>query len=150
MAHILNHFKKEPENIRNGEEEQGNFWDASRWPVNQIPRVIMPFVAWDPDEAFILNEVSRLNLIDKKKTSPLLTNNALIPIIGLAEAKRFGYTSFEVEFARMVREGKSERAHWLNLFEMLEVSAKTGLFINKGVVQTLAALGLTKKDIGLT
>lgn len=125
------------------------WWDPLKWPSASRPRTIFPFMVWDPDETYILKEVERLGLIDKKRCSPLLTNNALIPVIGLAENARLGYTSFEVEFARMIREGKSKRKYWLNLFEMLEVSAKTGKFINKSVTQTLSALGLSKADIGI-
>lgn len=131
------------------EEEMQHWFDGSLFPKEQVPRFLFPYYVWDPDEGFILREVSRLGLIDSKQSSPLLTNNAVIPVIGMAEVARFGYSSFEVEFAHMVREGKSERGYWLNLFEMLEYSTKTGRFINKTVTETLAQLGLTKKDVGV-
>jgi hypothetical protein len=113
------------------------------------PRFLMPFVAWDPDESHILREVARLGLIGRGRCSPLMTNNALIPVIGISEVLRHGHTCFELEFARMIREGKSERTYWLHLFEMLEYSAKTGRFVGKTVAGTLEALGLTRRDLGL-
>ncbi|MDX1252531.1 MAG: hypothetical protein IDH49_09860 [Gammaproteobacteria bacterium] len=131
------------------EDEMQHWFDGSCFPEERVPRFLFPYYVWDPSEEFILTEVSRLGLIDSRQSSPLLTNNTLIPVIGMAEVARFGYSSFEVEFARMVREGKSERGYWLNLFEMLEYSTKTGHFINKTVTDTLAQLGLTKKDIGV-
>lgn len=131
------------------EEEMQHWFDGSLFPKERVPRFLFPYYVWNPDEGFILREVSRLGLIDSKQSSPLLTNNAVIPVIGMAEVARFGYSSFEVEFAHMVREGKSERGYWLNLFEMLEYSTKTGSFINKTVTDTLAQLGLTKKDVGV-
>ena len=79
-----------------------------------------------------------------------MTNNELIPVIGLIDVAKFGYSTFEPEFAQMIREGKTERRYWLNVFEMLEYSAKTGRFISSTVDQTLAKLGLTRADVGLT
>lgn len=132
------------------DEAEMQFWfDGSQWTSDQVPRFVLPFTVWDPDEEVILSEVDRLGLISKKRSRPLVTNNALIPVIGMAEMARFGYCCWEVEFARMVREGKSERYYWLALFEMLEFSVKSGKFINKTVVETLAQLGLTKRDIGI-
>ena len=90
-----------------------------------------------------------MGLLTKKRSRPLVTNNALIPVIAMAECARFGYCSWEVEFGRMVREGKSERQYWLNIFEMNEYATKTGNFVNKTVIETLAKLALTKKDIGI-
>lgn len=131
------------------EDEMLYWWDGSLWPAERVPRFILPLCLWDPGEAYILRKVVELGLISKKHSSPLLTNNALIPVIGMAEVARFGYSSFEVEFARSIREGKSDRRYWLHLFQMLEYSAKTGRFVNRTAVQTLASLGLTKADIGL-
>jgi len=131
------------------EEERAFWWDESRWPEEAIPRFVFPYCVWDLDEEFILREVDRLGLIERRRSRPLMTNNTLIPVIGMAEVARFGYSSFEVEFARMVREGKSDRRYWLHIFEMLEYSTKTGRFINKTVEETLAALGLTKAEIGI-
>jgi long-chain acyl-CoA synthetase len=131
------------------EQEMQNWFDGSQVPPERIPRFIFPYYVWDVGEKFILQEVSRLGLLDEQHRSPLLTNNKLIPVIGMAESARFGFSSFEIEYARMVREGKSARGHWLNLFEMLEYATKTGRFINESVVETLAQLGLTKEAIGI-
>ncbi|MFH1022074.1 MAG: hypothetical protein V1809_01635 [Planctomycetota bacterium] len=130
-------------------DEMTLWFDGSKHPPDRIPRFVFPLYVWEPAEEHILREVSRLGLLDAKRTSPLLTNNRLIPLIGIAEVLRFGHTGFEVEFARNVREGKSAREYWLNIFEMLEYSAKTGRFISGSVDATLAELGLSRKDIGL-
>jgi diphthamide synthase (EF-2-diphthine--ammonia ligase) len=131
------------------EDGMSPWWDASRCRDGRKPRLIMPFVVWDPDETFIMEEVGRLGLLDRKRTSPLQTNNFLVPVLAVAEVARFGYSCFEVEFARMIREGKSERGYWLNLFEMLEYSARTGRFINGTITETLDALDLSSKDLGI-
>jgi len=131
------------------ETELGHFYRGQTTRAGVTPRFVLPFVAWDPSEDEVLAEVSSLGLIAKKRTRPLVTNNALIPVIGIAEYARFGFCSWEVEFARMVREGKSERRYWLNLFEMNEYAAKTGRFVGKTVTETLGALGLTRRDIGI-
>jgi hypothetical protein len=131
------------------EEERAMWWDGEQWPEEAIPRFVFPYCVWDLDEEFILREVDRLGLIERRRSRPLMTNNALIPVIGMAEVARFGYSSFEVEFARMVREGKSDRRYWLHIFEMLEYSTRTGRFINKTVEETLRKLDLTKEAIGI-
>jgi hypothetical protein len=130
-------------------EPREYWWDASKWPKELVPRFILPFVAWDPSEDDILAELSRLALVDTRQMSPLMTNNLLIPVIGIAEVARFGFSCFEVEFAEMIRKGKVQRCYWANLFEMLEYSAKTGRYVNRTVVDTLQALDLTKNDIGI-
>jgi hypothetical protein len=131
-------------------DEEMKFWfDGSKWPEDRVPRFLLPYCAWDLKEEFILDEVDRLGLIERRKSRPLMTNNRLIPVIGMAEVARFGYSSFEVEFAQMVREGKSDRGYWLSIFEMLEYSTRTGRFIGKNVQETLQTLGLSKQDIGI-
>jgi hypothetical protein len=131
-------------------DPQRRFWyHADRVPEARRPRFLTPFSLWDPSESFLLAEVDRLGLLPVDRRDPIATNNALIPVIGLAEVARFGYSSFEVEFAREVREGKADRARWLRVFEMLEYAARTGSFLGEGVTGTLAAFGLKPHDIGL-
>jgi hypothetical protein len=129
--------------------EMAFMYQSANWHESRQPRFLLPFTIWNPDEEEVLREVDRLGLISKARSRPLLTNNALIPVIGMAEVARFGYCSWEIEFAQMVREGKSERNYWLNMFEMLEYSTKTGRFVNKTVEQTLDRLGLTRASIGI-
>ncbi|MFP3853755.1 MAG: hypothetical protein ACLFWD_05615, partial [Anaerolineales bacterium] len=132
------------------EEEMDRFWERSKYPNVEPPRFIMPYVASDPAETYILNEVERLGLLEADRTRPLLTNNALIPVIAIAEINHLGYTSFEVEFSQMIRGGKSDRTYWRNLFEMAEYSAKTGHFLSDSTMATLKELGLSKQDVGLS
>lgn len=131
------------------DQQQSLWYRAERWPEARRPLLLTPFVLWDPSESYILAETTRLGLLPQGRSSPLLTNNALIPIIGLAEVAHFGYSSFEVQFAREVREGKSDRARWISVFEMLEFAAKTGRFLNRSVTETLSKLGLTPHHIGI-
>jgi hypothetical protein len=131
-------------------DPERSFWyHPERWPEARRPRFLTPFVAWDPSESFLLAEVARLGLLPPKRSSPLITNNALIPVIGLAEVARFGFSSFEVEFAREVRAGKSQRTAWLHVFEMLEYASRTGRFLGAGARATLAELNLTFHDLGI-
>lgn len=132
-----------------GAPEHQKFWFDATISADKAPQMLLPITAWNPDETEILRVVETLKLIDRKKSRPLMTNNALIPIIAMAETARFGYCCWEVEFARMVREGRSARPYWVALFEMLEYTVKTGRFINRNVGRTLARLGLTLADIGI-
>lgn len=131
-------------------DEMRHWFDPTRRPQARRPRVLMPMVAWNPPEHEVTATVERLGLLRKGRTNPLLTNNAFIPLIAISEVANFGFNSFEIEFSRLIREGRIERPYWQNLFEMVEYSARTGRFLNKGMLEALERLGLEPQDIGLT
>jgi hypothetical protein len=60
-----------------------------------------------------------------------------------------GYSRYEPEFSQMIREGRAEKGHWRNMFEMIEYSAKTGAFIRGTVREGLRRLDLRPQDVGL-
>lgn len=131
------------------ESEMAYWWNGSAWPAEQRPRMIFPFYLWNPSEAFLKAEVLRLGLMPRGDESPLITNHRLIPLMGIVDMIQFGYSSFEPEFARMVREGKADRNHWLHSFETLEYSAKTGKFLGAAIDEALQRLSLRREDVGL-
>ncbi|MEI7973269.1 MAG: hypothetical protein WCH11_02765 [Bdellovibrio sp.] len=49
----------------------------------------------------------------------------------------------------MIREGKAERKYWQPIFEFLEYTARTGLFVRPIVQESLSELGLRKKNVGI-
>ncbi len=49
----------------------------------------------------------------------------------------------------MVRDGKANANEWRHVFELLEYTAKTGLFVKKAVLDSLKQLGLEPKDVGV-
>ncbi|MEJ2653974.1 MAG: hypothetical protein P8Z69_01435 [Acidihalobacter sp.] len=126
-----------------------HWFDRTRWPQHGKPRVLMPLVAWDPTEADIIAMVEELGLLRRGHGNPLLTNNAFIPVIAISEVANFGFNSFEVEFSRLIREGRIPLEYWRNLFEMVEYSARTGRFVSTGALEVLERLGLSRQDIGL-
>ena len=125
------------------------WWKGRGKTKGDVPRRLFPYYAWGYNEENILKKVVDLGLLDKDKTNPILTNSSLIPFMGIVDMCKFGYSSFEPEFARNVRLGKSDRRKWLYLFEMLEYSVKSGRFINKSVDEMLERLGLTRKEMGI-
>ena len=129
--------------------EMQYWWNGPAWPDNQRPRMIFPFYIWNPSEEFVKSEVLQLGLMPRGDESPLVTNHRLIPLMGIVDMIQFGYCTFEPEFARMVREGKADRKHWLHSFEALEYSAKTGNFLGAAVVEALERLSLSREDVGL-
>jgi hypothetical protein len=131
------------------EEEQRRWWHADSWPKEQIARLLFPLHAWDLEEADIKAKVAEWGLLTEKEYSPIVTNHQLIPLIGVVDVHRFGYSSFEREFCRMIREGKADRTAWQPTFEFLEYCAKTGLFIRPLVAELLAQLDLTWEDVGV-
>jgi hypothetical protein len=129
--------------------ELSYWWQGSRWPEERIPKLVFPFFVWEYSESQIREEVVRLGLIPPGADSPLLTNSKLIPLLGVVDIFHLGYASFEPEFSRLVREGKTEKGLWRNIFELLEYSARTGHFISASVNEALARLGLTREEVGI-
>ena len=131
------------------EDEISLWWHGSRWPEERIPRLLFPLYVWHLEESEILAKVKAWGLVAPKSHSPIVTNHQLIPLIGVVDVHRFGYSSFEKEFCRMIREGKADLTHWRNVFEFLEYAARTGRFVKAGALDSLAQLGLTLQDVGI-
>ena len=130
-------------------DDMRHWFDRERWPQHRRPRVLMPLVAWNPAESDIVAMVERLGLLRRGQGNPLLTNNAFIPLIAISEVATFGFNSFEIEFSRLIREGRIPQRYWRNLFEMVEYSARTGRFLSKSSLEVLQRLGLSRHDVGL-
>ncbi|MGN6543833.1 MAG: hypothetical protein ACTHK7_02205, partial [Aureliella sp.] len=131
------------------EELEKYWWNPSRWPENLQPRVVHPFHAWVYDEDFIPREVVRLGLVEPGQDNPLITNNDTIPVMLAMDSVHLGYSSFEPEFAQLVRQGRADRATWLAIFESIEYQAKRGQFLPSCVADTLRRLELTPEEIGM-
>ena len=125
------------------------FWQGGSTTESNVARVFFPFYVWEKGEEEIKNELRAQNLLPKKNQSPLVTNNKLIPLMGLVDMAKFGFSSFEAEFAETVRSGTSDRLNWLYTFELLEYASKTGKFISKGVDEVLLRLNLTRSELGI-
>lgn len=125
------------------------WWDPRRWPAEERPRVLHPFHAWNYDEEFIPREVVRLGLVEPGQDNPLATNNDTIPVMLAMDTVNLGYSSFEPEFAQLVRQGKADRATWLAMFESIEYLSKRGEFLPGCVMDTLNRLQLDPSELGL-
>lgn len=129
--------------------QQTLWWRGSAWSPERVARLLFPLYAWDLDEEVIKQQVAAWGLLSPKQNNPIVTNHQLIPLLGVVDVHTLGYSSFEVELCRMVRDGKADRRHWLHVFELLEYSAKTGFFVRDAVESTLAQLGLTMGEVGI-
>lgn len=125
------------------------WWDKKGKKKRDVPRRLFPYYAWGYNEEDVLKSVVDLGLLDKRKTSPLLTNSSLIPLMAVVDVCRDGYCSFEPEFARNVRLGRGDRRRWLYTFELLEYAAKKKRLLNKNVDGVLKKLGLSREDVGV-
>lgn len=130
-------------------EEIPLWWKASRWPEDQIARLIFPLYVWNLQEEEIKFQVKSWGLLPSADQSPIVTNHRLVALIGVVDVHQFGYSSFEKEFCRMIREGKSDKRYWQPIFEFLEYTSRTGLFVQPIVEQSLAELGLRMEDVGI-
>lgn len=131
------------------EDDRRLWWQGQTRPDVEVPRLLFPLYAWDLEEAEIKRQVVQWGLISAKDQSPIVTNHRLIPLLGVVDVHQFGYSSFEGEFCRMIREGKAEREPWQHTFEFLEYTARTGLFVKPLVLDLLAQLGLQAQDVGV-
>lgn len=130
-------------------EELKYWWKGSQWPKASVARLLFPLYCWDLEEAEILTKVQEWGLVSPKNYSPIVTNHQLIPLCGVVDVHKYGYSSFENEFCRMIREGKADRDHWQKVFEFLEYTSKTGLFVRSTVLESLQQLGLSLEDVGI-
>lgn len=131
------------------ENERELWWQGKTREDMQVPRLLFPLHAWDLEEAEIKRLVVEWGLIRNRDQSPIVTNHRLIPLLGVVDVHRFGYSSFEKEFCRMIREGKAEREQWQHTFEFLEYTSRTGMFVKPLVLDLLQELGLTTEDVGV-
>jgi hypothetical protein len=109
-------------------------------------RSFFPLAVWRVNEQVIRKTVTDLGLIEPGQESPLATNSPLITAMTVVDVLNLGYSSFEPEFAQLVREGKTDRRLWLHLFEMVEYLTRTGP-LKKEAGQVLAKLDLTLDDV---
>ena len=130
-------------------DELAYFWDGTQWPKKSIPRMIYPFYAWNYTEKDVVKTLNKLGLLKKKKSSPLSTNHQLIPLMGAVDIARFGYSSYEPEFANLIRAGGADPKFWRAIFEMQEYAMKTNTFVKGSVDIALKRLSLTRKDLSL-
>lgn len=125
------------------------WWNGAAWPAARVPRVIYPFHALPYDEQRIREEVLQLGLIEAGHDDPVITNNDTIPVMLAVDFGFLGTSSFEPEFASLVRKGKAPREIWLSVFEAAEYLAAKGQLLPQCVDDTLGRLGLTRKDVGI-
>jgi hypothetical protein len=110
------------------------------------PLTVFPLAVWRTGEQEIRAIVRNRGLLPKGSDSPLVSNSTLILAMSVIDVLNNGYSSFEPEFAQLVREGKTERKHWLHVFEMLEFATRRGL-LAKDLDKTLAQLQLSLTDV---
>ncbi len=138
------------DNIFTNRADRARWWRPSTLPQGAtVARLIFPLYAWDLEEDVIKKQVQDWGLISKKSVSPIVTNHQLIPLIGVTDVHKLGFSSFEWEFTRMIREGRADRRHWQKVFEFLEYTSRTGFFVKKPILKLCSDLGLTLDQLGI-
>lgn len=128
-------------------EEVKYWWHGSEWPQEKVARLIFPLYCWDIEEGEIIKKVNEWGLVPAQNYSPIVTNHQLIPLLGVLDVHQFGFSSFEKEFCRMIREGKANKKEWQAVFEFLEYTSKTGMFVKSAVIESLSELELSLEDV---
>ena len=106
--------------------------------------MLFPLTWWNISETEI-RELAK-KLLNVRSASPLSTNSILIPLMLIADMKNLGYSSFEPEFAQLIREGKADRNTWLNQFELFKWLTVNG-FLEKTFRDGLKTLDLNPEDV---
>ena len=109
-------------------------------------REVFPLAVWRTGEDEIRREVRERGLVLPGTDSPIVSNHELVIAMAVADILNLGYSSFEPEFAQLVREGKTDRRTWLYVFELLEFAVRRG-FLDRDFAKGLARLGLTPADV---
>lgn len=133
--------------IFTADEIKDYWWQGQVIAKEKIPRLLFPLFCWNLEEQEIIKQVQVWDLLPRESHSPIVTNHQLIPLIGVVDVHQLGYSSFEKEFCRMIREGKADRRHWQHIFEFLEYTSKTGLFVKPAVLESLEVLNLTLEQV---
>jgi hypothetical protein len=125
------------------------WWHPSKYSEGERPRLLFPLYCWDLEEDEIIKSVKEMGLMQEKAVSPIVTNHLFIPVLGVVDVHKFGYTSYEHEFCRMIRDGKADLIHWRNTFEFLEYTSKNGMFVKKICNEMLSEIDLNLSDVGI-
>jgi len=130
------------------ENEIKQWWQGSKYKEEERARLLFPLYCWDLEEEEVIQSVKDDGLITKS-VSPIITNHLFIPVLGVVDVHKFGYSSYEPEFCRMIRDGKADIVHWRNTFEFLEFTSKNGMFVKDLCIEMLDRVGLTTEDVGI-
>lgn len=125
------------------------WWTPTKNSFSVRPDLVFPFYVWDPSETEVRTKVKEWGLIEDVDQSPAVTNHQLIPLLGVVDVHRWGYSSFEIELCRMIREGKAQADQWRGVFEFLEYTARTGKFVRPTIDGLLKELNLKRQDVGI-
>jgi hypothetical protein len=129
------------------ESDLALWWQASKHEPTDVARLVFPLYAWDLEENQIKENVKAWGLMNSKNHSPIVTNHQLVALLGVVDVHQLGYSSFENEFCRMIREGKAQKSEWQPIFEFLEYTSRSGMFLKPTVLQSLKWLDLTLEDV---
>ncbi len=127
------------------EKFRAAWWDPARYPV--VPRVISPYHAWEYSEAETIASVEALGLIPPKKADPLVTNCDVLWAFSVYDTRVYGCNAYIFPFARLVREGKADRARWKKVFEDMRDTVAEGVMRGPEVRKFYKLLGYSLKDI---
>ena len=128
------------------DEERMLFWAPTRKEVERIPRILFPY------HVIPYPGVEEIERILKKKglirvSSPLYTNCSLSWLTLYLDIKKNHFNPLELNYSRLVREGKANRWKWLIIFSVGNMLLRSGLIKRKEIDKSLGFLGLKLKEI---
>lgn len=123
-----------------------NYWWSPEH-YQQLPTVVYPNYVWNYSQEDIVKVLHQQCGLEPARLDPVVTNNLLIPVMGVIDVRQIGYSSFEPEFSKMVRRGKVDRTFWLNVFQFLEYISKSTRLFDKDVQSMFKQLKVDEKEV---
>lgn len=133
-------------------DELAYFWNPLRYPnCTRFPRYLAPFHAWPYDQADVMKRVVELGLVKSRRSAnPVHSNCPVNWLLMYSDLKHLGYNPYAPEFARLIREGKANRAQWRLLQPIVNFMIRHKIHLGRNVKKSLAWLGMRENELRIT
>jgi 3'-phosphoadenosine 5'-phosphosulfate sulfotransferase (PAPS reductase)/FAD synthetase len=116
-----------------------------------IPRILLPYHVLDYNEEELVKNIVEKGLIERGKTSPVLTNCHTVKAAIVFDYRQYGWISYSLQYAELIRqtqdesERKKARKKWLRLCKIIETQIQKGIFNKRGIDTFLEKTDLKKE-----
>jgi tRNA(Ile)-lysidine synthase TilS/MesJ len=135
------------------ENDRSFFINPSKIRGKKIPRILLAYHVLPYKEEKIIKEVNSKNLIEKGKTDPVITNCNVVKAGLMYDFYRFGWLSYALQYAELIRQESNEKKHrnlrkkWLRICISIAKLIINGKFAKNEIDQFLKKIGLSKETL---
>jgi len=128
------------------EKDRGYLWDPKRY--DNIPRMVHPLVFLGyPDQDEIVEILSDIGLIKKRKLDPFATNCYMMWLLSFLDLYVNNYSTYVEFICNRIRQGKSNHLFWLIFLPIGYRLMKYGLIKRGQINKALKYVDLSLEDI---